>query len=219
MYEKYGTGFNQWSTFPSGDEVTTSKALDPPSRSGYTFQGYYTATDGGGKQIITKAGKLASGITATQFTAATTLYAYWASSVVYYKCTFTYNYVTDSNAYCRLPNDIQIFYGSWTSSAGFTPWDGCHAATDNGVAIGLCKKNTILNKGTSTCSINGYKGWNYYNPGGADGKCKCTDPSFYECATTTSWDIYTSTSKPSACYLGNSACSGGAKCSVSCVKQ
>ena len=219
MFEKYGTGFNKWSTFPSGDEVTTSKALNPPSRSGHTFHGYYTETNGKGKQIITASGKLADGVTSKEFTAATTIYAYWASSVVYYKCKFTYNYVTDSNAYCRLPNDIQIFYGSWTSSAGFTPWDGCHAATDNGVAIGLCKKNTILNKGTSTCSINGYKGWNYYNPGGADGKCKCTDPSFYECATTTSWAIYTSTSKPSACYLGNSACSGGAKCSVSCEKQ
>lgn len=55
-----------------------SIAANLPSKTGYTFGGYYTATAGGGTQYYTAAGASAKNST---FTAATTLYAKWTQTV------------------------------------------------------------------------------------------------------------------------------------------
>jgi uncharacterized repeat protein (TIGR02543 family) len=73
VYEKYNTG---WSTSSSGTFNFTN-TITLPTRTGYVFGGYYTATNGGGTQIITAAGVMSG--SATAFSANGTLYAKWTT--------------------------------------------------------------------------------------------------------------------------------------------
>ncbi len=59
-------------------------SITPPTRTGYTFGGYYTAANGGGTKIYNADGTPA--ISASIFTIDTTLYAYWTD---WYKVTMT----------------------------------------------------------------------------------------------------------------------------------
>ena len=59
-------------------------SITTPTKTGYAFGGYYTATNGGGTKIYNADGTPA--ISASTFTADTTLYAYWTD---WYKITMT----------------------------------------------------------------------------------------------------------------------------------
>ena len=79
IYEKYGDGYyltNNSGTL-SNKMSTTANGVTIPTRSGYTFGGYYTSTNGGGTQYIDASGKLTSSASATQFSSAGNLYAKW----------------------------------------------------------------------------------------------------------------------------------------------
>ena len=86
IYEKYNTGIYRNASL-SEQMTTTTNAVSLPTRDGYAFMGYYTATDGGGTQLISSEGFITSSFTTTKFTADTILYAYWAPicSRKYYK--------------------------------------------------------------------------------------------------------------------------------------
>ena len=76
VYEKYNTGIYREQACTTA--VTTSAGVaSVPKRTGYTFGGYYTASDGSGTQMLTADGKLTSSFTNTKYTAATTLYPKW----------------------------------------------------------------------------------------------------------------------------------------------
>ena len=79
IYEKYGDGYylNNSSGAVSNKMSTSANGVTVPTRSGYTFGGYYTSTNGGGTQYIDANGKLTSSASPTQFSAAGNLYAKW----------------------------------------------------------------------------------------------------------------------------------------------
>ena len=74
VYVKYDNGFYQ-----SGCSDTQS--ITPPSLTGYTFGGYYTAKNGGGTQMVTAAGAATSSAKTTT-ASATTWYAKWTANTV-----------------------------------------------------------------------------------------------------------------------------------------
>ena len=82
IYEKYNDGYylNNSSGTVSNKMSTSANGVTVPTRSGYTFAGYYTASNGG-TQYIDANGKLTSSASATQFSAAGNLYAHWTKAV------------------------------------------------------------------------------------------------------------------------------------------
>ena len=86
IYEKYNTGYYTNNTATT-QMTTSANGITVPQRTGYTFGGYYTATNGGGTQYIDANGKLTSSASTTNFSAAGTLYAKWTPN----KYTITFN--------------------------------------------------------------------------------------------------------------------------------
>ena len=82
IYEKYNTGYylNNSNGTVSNQMTTSANGVTVPTRTGYTFAGYYTAANGG-TQYIDSTGKLTSSASTTQFTAPGTLYAKWTKAV------------------------------------------------------------------------------------------------------------------------------------------
>ena len=95
VYEKYGTGIYK-ETACTNKMTTSANAITKPSRSytltynanggtvsgtsttaSYTFGGYYTATGGGGDQLINANGNITTAFTTTKYGANATLYAKW----------------------------------------------------------------------------------------------------------------------------------------------
>lgn len=73
IYSKYNTGW--FSDSSASVSITT---ITPPTRTGYTFGGYYTGTNGSGVQIIDSTGSILAD--STLFTKNTTLYAKWEAN-------------------------------------------------------------------------------------------------------------------------------------------
>jgi len=80
IYEIYGS---KYSLTNDGTKAmsTTANAITAPTRTGYTFGGYYTEKNGGGTQYITDKGFLTTSASTTNFKAAGTLYAYWEDRI------------------------------------------------------------------------------------------------------------------------------------------
>ena len=82
IYEKYNTGY--YTNSGATTKMTTSdNGITKPTKTGYTFGGYYTGTNGSGTQYINSSGYLTSSASTTNFTAAGTLYAKWTINKVY----------------------------------------------------------------------------------------------------------------------------------------
>ena len=67
------------------DMISANNPISVPSRTGYTFKGYYTGTSGTGSQVIDSMGRLGSG--AAHWASNKTFYAFWVAnnySVEYY---------------------------------------------------------------------------------------------------------------------------------------
>ena len=78
IYETYGS---EYSLTSGGNAMTTSaNPITVPTRTGYTFDGYYTQANGGTK-YIDSTGKLTSSASNTQFSSNGTLYAHWTKTV------------------------------------------------------------------------------------------------------------------------------------------
>ena len=76
IYEKYNTGY--YTNSDATTQMTTSaNKITVPTRTGYTFGGYYTGTNGSGTQYIGTGGFLTSSASNTNFTAAGSLFAKW----------------------------------------------------------------------------------------------------------------------------------------------
>ena len=71
IYLKYNTGWYSNST-----ATASISTVSVPTRAGFTFQGYYTGTNGSGIQVINSSGQINSGRT-TITTSNISLYAYW----------------------------------------------------------------------------------------------------------------------------------------------
>lgn len=80
IYEKYGAGIYLDSALKNV-MTTTANPITKPSKTGYTFKGYYTKENGQGDQIINENGYITDKITSTTYTANTTLYAYYKDDI------------------------------------------------------------------------------------------------------------------------------------------
>ena len=98
IYEKYNTGIYLDSSLTKV-MTTSANPIAKPTKTGYTFKGYYTKENGQGDQIINENGYITEKATNTTYTANTTLYAYYAAKT--YKLTINPNggtlNVTDSS--------------------------------------------------------------------------------------------------------------------------
>ncbi len=76
IYEYYGIGW-----YKSSSATSSISKVTIPTRTGYTFEGYYTKKNGAGIQVVSANGTILSGKT-TQFSSAGTLYAKWRINVL-----------------------------------------------------------------------------------------------------------------------------------------
>ena len=76
LYGRYADGIYLDSSY-SKKMTTSSNNITIPTKTGYTFLGYYTATNGEGTQLINASGNVTSSFTSTLYNSNTTLYAYW----------------------------------------------------------------------------------------------------------------------------------------------
>ena len=74
FYEKYEAGY--YSNAAATAKITK---ITTPTRTGYTFGGYYTATGGSGTQVVDADGKIVT--SNTYFTKDTTIYAKWTANI------------------------------------------------------------------------------------------------------------------------------------------
>ena len=89
IYEKYGVGIYKDSTANTTLMTTTANPITVPSKTGYTFNGYYTNTNCGGDQLISNSGYITSKFTSTYTNKDTTLYACWKVNT--YTIAYSYN--------------------------------------------------------------------------------------------------------------------------------
>ena len=97
VYAKYNTA---WYSNSSATSSITS--ITKPTKTGYTFGGYYTGTQGSGTQIISANGNFLDN-TPTTFTAADTLYAKWTIN--------SYTLTLNANG-----GSIESYDGYWSGS-------------------------------------------------------------------------------------------------------
>ena len=93
LYGRYADGIYLDSAY-SKKMTTSANAIAKPSKTGYTFGGYYTATNGGGTQLINASGNITSSFTNTLYNNNVTLYAKWIADS--YTITFNSNGGTGS---------------------------------------------------------------------------------------------------------------------------
>jgi len=104
----------------------TLSNITPPTRTGYTFKGYFTGENGTGLQVYTANGQG----TVSNFTTNTTIYAYWTINV--YNINYTlnggrmvstnlamYTIETPTFALCH-PTRLGYLFQGWTGSNGTT---------------------------------------------------------------------------------------------------
>ena len=96
IYEKYGMGIYKDSTAKNDLMTTSSNGITNPTRTGYTFLGYYTASNGGGVNLIGTNSYITSNFTNKYFNKASTLYAKW--SINKYNLTINPNGGTYNNS-------------------------------------------------------------------------------------------------------------------------
>ena len=126
LYGRYADGIYLDSAY-SKKMTTSANHITKPSKTGYTFGGYYTATNGGGTQLINASGNITSSFTNTLYNNNVTLYAKW--SVNNYTVTFNANggsvstaskSVTYGSTYGNLPTPTRngyTFIGWFTGNA------------------------------------------------------------------------------------------------------
>ena len=90
-------------------------AITVPTRSGYTFGGYWTGTNGSGTQYYTESGTSAR---TWNLTSATTLYAKWTANT--YTVSYSLNGGTHGNNHPSTPTYDTAFYVSAPSKTGYT---------------------------------------------------------------------------------------------------
>ena len=131
IYEKYGVGYYLNSAM-TNQMTTSANPITIPTKTGYTFLGYYTGQTNG-TQYIQDNGKLASTADNTHFSANGTLYAHW-------------------DKHCNI---ITVNAGAGISSLAYSGWTGTGTGT---LTKSLCYGDTIDLSGFTPTYKNGYSG-------------------------------------------------------------
>ncbi len=133
IYEKYDTGYYLDSGLTK-NMTTVANKIDIPTRTGYIFNGYYTATSGG-TQYINNQGYITSNVSNAYFKATGDLYASWTP--ITYKLDLYRNYTTtddeklytyDSRTYNQnytwpSPTRVGYTFKGWATTRGATSGD------------------------------------------------------------------------------------------------
>ena len=123
IYEKYATGY-YLSSNATNQMTTGANAITKPTRTNYTFNGYYTGTNGSGVKYIDENGRLTSSASTTNFKGNGTLYAYWTLNYYYLDLngfingSVTYNITGSGTADIYIngslvANDVSDYYTQW----------------------------------------------------------------------------------------------------------
>ncbi len=181
IYEKYGSGY--YTNSAATTQMTTSaNGITVPSRTGYTFGGYYTSTGGGGTQYIDANGKLTSSASSTHFTAAGSLYAKWTP------ISYSISYNLNSGSVSGNPTSYNIETAAFTlknpSRTGytFTGWSGTGLSGSANTSVTVAKGSTGNRSYTANWSANSY----YLNVNGL--LAGASKGSTEQCGT---FDVYT----------------------------
>ena len=128
IYEKYNTGIYLDGALTKA-MTTSTNAITKPSKTGYTFKGYYTKENGQGDQIINENGYITENITNTTYTANATVYAYYTINT--YTITYNLNGGTVSTANPTSYNIMSSFTLNNPSRVGYTfnGWTGSNDAS------------------------------------------------------------------------------------------
>lgn len=108
--------------------TTSANKITIPLRAGYTFEGYYTAKNGRGNQLINRNGYITSKFTKSTFTKNSTIYAYWKACGI-----GTYN--TGSSNSCTTCPTCKTTLSVGATSASSCTWnygDGSRNTTVSG---------------------------------------------------------------------------------------
>ena len=169
IYEKYDTGYYLNSTATT-QMTTSANGITVPTRTGYTFKGYYT-TAAGGTQYIDANGKLTSSANNANFAENSTLYAHWEKAVSSLTNTLgTTTYIYDGTAKTPTPTakdgtttltrntDYTVSYSNNTSvgtaTATFTG-SNVYNATTKAFYTGTTNVSYYINNATLTFDKNG----------------------------------------------------------------
>ena len=124
IYEKYNTGIYLDSALTKA-MTTSTNAITKPSKTGYTFKGYYTKENGQGDQIINENGYITDKITNTTYTANITLYAYYKDDI---KPTLT---LTNSSNGNWTNKDVTITLNGADSGSGIKEYQLKYSGSSN----------------------------------------------------------------------------------------
>lgn len=139
IYEKFNTGY-----YLDSDLMTTStNAIIIPTKTGYTFNGYYTEENGNGTMYIDENGKITSNASVTNFIDDGRLYANWTP--ITYTLSYTLNqgivatanptsYTIESNA-ITLNNPTRTGYT-------FKGWSGTGLTGNTNKSVTIAKGST-----------------------------------------------------------------------------
>jgi uncharacterized repeat protein (TIGR02543 family) len=152
-------------------------SITKPSRSGYTFQGYYTSTGGGGTQYYNS-----SGSSTRSYTTAgnMTLYAYWT------KDTYSISYNLDGGSVSGNPTSYQVDTASFTlknptkTGYNFDGWSGT-GISGTSTSVTVSKGSTGNRSYTANWSVINYNISYTLNNGSVSG----TNPTSYNITTNT----------------------------------
>lgn len=108
IYEKHTVGIYK-DNIATNQMKTNSNPITVPQKTGYTFGGYYTGTNGTGTQLINASGYITSSFTNNRFSSNATLYAKWTRSFTCANAGGTTTYmgkkwytVKNTSDYCEL---------------------------------------------------------------------------------------------------------------------
>ena len=183
IYEKYDNGYyRNYSNGSVSGAMQGSGAIGitKPTKTNYTFQGYFTSTGGGGKKIIGSDGKLITNLTNKEFSSSGTLYAYWTkNTVTTYNCNFTYTASNSSTNYCYVsPANFQYAVGK----------TGCQIDPSNNAGGYICTEGVSIGSGYSASTANSIcesmgSGWTSTTSNGSTFYCRCTNPQYQTTGT------------------------------------
>lgn len=161
VYERYNTGIYLDAAATSQQMTTSANHITLPTRTGYTFGGYYTGTNGTGTQLINASGYITNSFTTTRFTAGTTIYAKWTPNTytVTFKSgditigtqTFTYGTAQNLTALADLSNVSALpEYLLRTTSGATNLWRFKGWTTNNNSTTTSYANGTSVNNLSST---------------------------------------------------------------------
>ena len=188
LYELYNTGW-----YSDASAANALSKITIPTKDGNTFEGYFTATNGGGTKIIDNAGNTITSAS-TSYTAAGTAYARWDACPV--------------GSYCK--DGVKTACPSgMTSSAGSVNKTDCKITCSAGQYLKANESACTTCPAGSYCSGGTYN-FNSSTTQGLTGTCQ--GRTKYSAAGSSSCSTVSSGYYTTGCDSSNNKCTGQSQC-------